>query len=129
MFYNPFTVKGFAKGLAQAQLKSLHAMQRRFPQLSKLELYTLALSTRPGYTEQQIVAIITEIIDKIVTHRWAQGYTEATRESVTKRDLDFRFVVLALANDEFKKTLGREPSNEQLAALSAGVEAVIPSSI
>src|SRR5712691_10928002 len=101
MFYNPFTVKGFAKGLAHAQLKSLQAMQRRFPSLSREALYVEALSTRPGFTRAEIEELVRDVSQAVKNTSAWMGSSE---EALNFRLNYFQVLVSALARGEYRKT-------------------------
>lgn len=120
MLYNPFTTRGFAKGLANAQLKSLRAAQKRFPHVTKEELYTAALSTRPGYYRQQIVDIVTTAKETVVQS--AAAFDPAL-------GFTFQRVVLVLARREYIERIGHLPSPDVMRDITAGVFSVIPNDL
>ena len=111
MFYNPFSPKGFAKGLANAQLKSFRAFQRKFPALSKEQLYVESLSTRPGYTREEVLDIV----------QFAKTYITGS--------FNLQRVVLAVADREYTRRVGHTPSQDISIQLVEGVVSVIPNDL
>jgi len=50
--------RGYAEGIAEAQLKTLRIVQNNYPELSKEEQYYKALIKRPGLSEIEVSTII-----------------------------------------------------------------------
>ena len=106
--------KGFAKGLAKAQLISLNAFKNKNPGAKDAtKQYQSALSTRPGYTE--------EMVDNIIKD--ARG---ACKESGIK--FNFQAVVIQLAAYEYMKRTGNSPLGV-MNDLSLGVTSTIPENL
>jgi hypothetical protein len=129
MFFNPFTRKGFARGLAKLYMKSLHQVQRKYPDLSKIELYTGALGARRGFTEPEIVLIITQIIDECKEKLEAQGYTKDKIDDMLPSYLNFQKIIYGAAILQYIKTIGHQPSPQDLRDIEDGITSVIPYSL
>lgn len=105
--------KGFAKGLAKAQLTSLRAFKKHPNEKDIVKQYRAALLLRPGYTEKIVEAII-------------KGAKEVSSESGIK--FNFQVVVVQLAAYEYTKRTGNSPINV-MNDLNLGVTSVIPDSL
>src|SRR6266516_1551571 len=77
---------GFAKQLARAQLTSFYTFKNKYPNVSPQELYSMVLTTRPGYDA--------ELASNIMS-----GAIEASKE--IGEELRFWMVVLQLAAYEY----------------------------
>lgn len=55
-----FGIKGFAKGIAKAQLRSFFAYRSKYPTMKPQELYLAALKTRRTHSEDLITEWINE---------------------------------------------------------------------
>lgn len=53
-----FGIKGYAKGIAKAQLRSYLMYRKQYPEMKPEELYLAAIKTRPGYSEKLILGLI-----------------------------------------------------------------------
>lgn len=102
--------KGFAKGLAKAQLNSLRVYQQVHPKDSKESQYHAALKMRPGYTDEKVDNII-------------KGAKEACKESGIK--FNFQAVVIQLAAYEYLSRTGNSPSSV-MNEVNEGVISIVP---
>ena len=125
LFYSPqiitggymFGIKGFAKGLAKAQLRSFFAYRGKYPEMKPEELYLAALKMRPGYSENLILGLI-----------------EDTKEFCTKNGKPFNFqeVVYSLATFEYEKThpdSSWEKGSKDRAKIKETVKSIVPANI
>lgn len=104
---------GFAKQLARAQLTSFYAFKNKYPNVPPQDLYSMVLTSRPGYDAQRADNIITGAAEI------AQELGEETR---------FWMVVLQLAAYEYLSRTGQSPL-PVMNDLRGGVAKVIPPSL
>jgi hypothetical protein len=101
---------GFAKQLARAQLTSFYAFKNKYPNISPQDLYSMVLTTRPGYDAERASNIIA-------------GAVEVSKEM--GEELRFWMVVLQLAAYEYLSRTGQSPM-PVMNDLRSGVIKVIP---
>ncbi len=93
-FIQSMSPKGFARGLANAQLRSLGVLRSKDPDKPNEELYEAALMMRPGYTLEKVANII-------------DGARTACEESGVM--FNFQAVVASLAAAEYLRRTGNSP--------------------
>lgn len=101
---------GFARQLARAQLTSFYAFKNKYPNVPPQDLYSMVLTSRPGYDAQRANSIISGAVDI------AQELGEEIR---------FWMVVLQLAASEYLSRTGQSPM-PVMNDLRTGVTKVIP---
>jgi hypothetical protein len=101
---------GFAKQLARAQLTSFYAFKNKYPNVPSRDLYSMVLTTRPGYDAGRVSNIIS-------------GASEVAEEMA--EELRFWMVVLQLAAYEYLSRTGQSPL-PVMNDLRLGVMKVIP---
>ena len=101
---------GFARQLARTQLLSFYAFRNKYPNLPQQELYSMVLTSRPGYDAQL-----------------ASGIISGAGEVAKQMGLNLRFwmVVLQLASYEYLSRTGQSPL-PVMDDLRSGVTSVIP---
>jgi hypothetical protein len=100
----------FCQQLARAQLTSFYAFKNKYPNISPQDLYSMVLTTRPGYDAERASNIIA-------------GAVEVSKEM--GEDLRFWMVVLQLAAYEYLSRTGQSPM-PVMNDLRSGVIKVIP---
>jgi|GEM_PF-5578139 len=111
---NPFTPVGFARGIAKAQLKSLHLVKKRYPDCESEEQYALAISMRPGISLEKAY----EIVENAKFSNFEILKDEA-------EELKFNMVVIELVSDEYERRT-HHFSNNVIHDLINGVQDIIP---
>jgi hypothetical protein len=104
---------GFAKQLARAQLTSFYAFRNKYPNVPAQDLYSMVLTSRPGYDAQ--------LADNLIS-----GAAEVGQE--LGEEIRFWMVVLQLAAYEYLSRTGQSPM-PVMNELRAGVAKVIPPSL
>ncbi len=87
--------EGYARALANAQLRAYRAAKQRNPTASARELYQLALQTRQGYVPGTVGDLI------------SQAETNARAANMR---FGFRLVVIEMATEEFVARTGNSAS-------------------
>lgn len=88
------SVESFAKGIARAQLKTLHSLQKRKPELTGDYLYECIITMRPFYNSEKAKALIREAKASFERTAWIK---------TDKRQFGFRDVVSSLIIEEYSK--------------------------
>jgi hypothetical protein len=101
---------GFAKQLARAQLTSFYAFRNKYPNVPPQDLYSMVLTSRPGYDAERA--------DNIIS-----GAAEVAQE--LGEEIRFSMVVLQLAAYEYLSRTGQSPM-PVMNDLRSGVTKVIP---
>jgi hypothetical protein len=101
---------GFAQQLAKTQLRSFYAFRNKYPNLPKQDLYSMVITSRPGYDAQ----LASEIIS---------GAGEVAEQMGAS--LRFWMVILQLAAYEYLSRTGQSPS-PVMDDLRSGVVGAIP---
>jgi hypothetical protein len=101
---------GFARQLARAQLLSFYAFRNKYPDLPQQSLYSMVITSRPGYDAQLASNIIS-------------GAGEVAEQMGSS--LRFWMVVLQLATYEYLSRTGQSPL-PVMNDLRSGVTSVIP---
>jgi hypothetical protein len=101
---------GFARQLARAQLRSFYAFRNKYPNLPQQSLYSMVITSRPGYDAQLASNIIS-------------GAGEVAEQMGSS--LQFWMVVLQLAAYEYLSRTGQSPL-PAMNDLRSGVTSVIP---
>jgi hypothetical protein len=96
-----FGIKGFAKGIAKAQLRSFFAYRSKYPNMKTQELYLGALKTRRTVSEEIILGWIREsknfqeVIICLAQYEFLTNRGDIGREEMRKIDEAVRQTVPA----------------------------------